>query len=755
MSSSPLLRSFQERYGYPDDALFIKTLPGREAQYAEVPNRLHPRLKEYLARSGIKPYIHQALAYEALADGEDIILATPTASGKTLAFALPIIDRLLTDSDARALLLYPTKALARDQLRAFQEIDAAIGGGMRPAVYDGDTPRDARPGIRAKSRIIISNMHEIHHILPWRRQWADFFAGLSFIVIDEAHRYRGVFGSHIALLIRRLLRVLAFYDANPAFILATATLGNPEEFGEQLTGRACRLISEDGSPQNERAIVFYNPYARDPTASLVSETTDLFSASIRKGYQTICFSPSRRLAEVIALRAREEFPAGEAQETTICAYRAGYLADERREIESAVKEGNIRGIVSTNALELGVDIGTLDSVVMAGYPGTTLSFWQQAGRAGRSGRESLVAMVARYDPIDQYYMHHPDRFFETAYEHAAIDCRNPIALSGHLLCAAAEVPIRDSDCRYFGAEMNDYLATLIEQEILAETKRGIVYAGSSRASELVSLSGSASGGYRITHNGHLIETMDDSQAYREAYPGAIILHQGESYIVRSVNREDHQIRVEAADLDYHTRPLMKKSVEVGTIERSVSHGGFTISSAGVTVTEELYGYRIVRYDRVIGSAEVDAPPLSFPTQGLLIAIDENILADGRIGDPDGALHAAEHALIAAMPGVVICDRYDIGGISTACHPATEGPAIIIYDGYIGGAGLSQKAYDLVFRVASLAEAIVSECRCTDGCPACIFSPKCGNDNQPLDKAGARVLLGSLCEKMKGAEPMPS
>ena len=755
MNSSPLLQAFRERYGYPDDALFIKTLPGREAQYADVPDRLHPRLKEYLVRSGIKPYIHQALAYEAVADGEDIILATPTASGKTLAFALPILDRLLTDSDARALLLYPTKALARDQLRAFQEIDAAIGAGMRPAVYDGDTPRDARPGIRAQSRIIISNMHEIHHILPWRRQWADFFAGLSFIVIDEAHRYRGVFGSHIALLIRRLLRVLAFYDADPAFILATATLGNPGEFGEQLTGKRCRLIAEDGSPRNERTIVFYNPYARDPTASLISETTDLFSASIRHGYQTICFSPSRRLAEVIALRAREEFPAGQSQETTICTYRAGYLADERREIESAMKDGKIRGIVSTNALELGVDIGTLDSVVMAGYPGTTLSFWQQAGRAGRSGRESIIAMVARYDPIDQFYMHHPDRFFETAYEHAAIDCRNPIALSGHLLCAAAEVPVRDSDCRYFGAEMNEYLEALMEQEILAETKRGIVYAGSSRASELVSLSGSASGGYQITHNGHLIETMDDSQAYREAYPGAIILHQGESYIVRSVNREDHQIRVEAVDVDYHTRPLMKKTVDVGTIERSISYRGFSISSAEVTVTEELYGYRIVRYDRVIGSAELDAPPLSFPTQGLLIAVDESILADGGIGDPDGALHAAEHALIAAMPGVVICDRYDIGGISTACHPATEGPAIIIYDGYIGGAGLSAKAYELISKVASLAEAIVSECRCIDGCPACIFSPKCGNDNQPLDKAGARVLLGSLCETIQGAEPMAS
>ena len=750
MIASPLLRSFQERYGYPDDALFIKTLPGREAQYAEVPDRLHPRLKEYLARSGIKPYIHQAQAYEALADGEDIILATPTASGKTLAFALPIIDRLLTDSTARALLLYPTKALARDQLRAFQKIDAAIGGGMRPAVYDGDTPRDARPGIRAKSRIIISNMHEIHHILPWRRQWADFFAGLSFIVIDEAHRYRGIFGSHIALLIRRLLRVLAFYDANPAFILATATLGNPMEFGEQLTGRACRLISEDGSPQNERTIVFYNPYARDPTASLISETTDLFSASIRQGYQTICFSPSRRLAEVIALRAREEFPGAQTQEKTIQSYRAGYLADERREIESGIKEGTIRGIVSTNALELGVDIGTLDSVVMAGYPGTTLSFWQQAGRAGRSGRESIVAMVARYDPIDQYYMHHPDRFFETAYEHAAIDCRNPIALSGHLLCAAAEVPIADSDCRYFGAEMNDYLSALMEQEILAQTKRGIVYAGSSRASELVSLSGSASGGYRITHNGHLIETMDDSQAYREAYPGAIILHQGESYSVRSVNRDERQIRVELIDVDYHTRPLMKKSVDVSTIERSVSYGGFTISSAGVTVTEELYGYRIVRYDRVIGSGDVDAPPLSFPTQGLLIAVDESILEDGRIGDPDGTLHAAEHALIAAMPGAVICDRYDIGGISTSCHPKTGTPAIIIYDGYIGGAGLSVKAYELIRTITTLAEAIVSECRCIDGCPACIFSPKCGNDNQPLDKSGAGLLLRTLREALKPA-----
>ena len=621
---------------------------------------------------------------------------------------------------------------------------------MRPAIYDGDTPRDARPGIRGRSRIIISNMHEIHHILPWRRQWADFFANLSFIVIDEAHRYRGVFGSHIALLIRRLLRVVAFYDANPTFILATATIGNPEEFGERLTGRACRLISEDGSPQNERTIVFYNPYARDPTASLVSETTNLFSDSIREGHQTICFSPSRRLAEVIARRAREEFPGDTDNENMIRAYRAGYLAEERREIESAMKDGIIRGIVSTNALESGVAIGTLDAEVMAGYPGSTLSFWQQAGRAGRSGAESIVTMVARYDPIDQYYMHHPDRFFETAYEHAVVDCTNSIVLSGHLLCAAAEVPISDADCRYFGSLMNEYLAALTTQEILAKTRKGIVYAGSTRASELVSLSGSASGGYRITHNGHLIETMDDSQAYREAYPGAIILHQGESYVVRSVNREDRQIRVEPIDVDYHTRPLMRKTVDVDAILESVLFEGFTISSAEVTVTEALYGYRIVRYDRVIGSGDLDAPPLSFPTQGLVIGVNDDLLAGGGIDDPDGALHAAEHALIAAMPGVVICDRYDIGGISTAFHPATEGPAIIIYDGYIGGAGLSEKAYDLIVQVASLAEAILCECRCIDGCPACIFSPKCGNDNQPLDKSGAAVLLRSLRKAIVGS-----
>nr|WP_256472513.1 DEAD/DEAH box helicase [Methanocalculus sp. AMF5] len=723
--------------------MYTTKLPGREAAYTDTPDRLNPRLKEYLHTQKISIYTHQAETYEALAAGWDCILATKTASGKTLAFALPIFDRLMCDPDATALLLYPTKALARDQLATFREIDAAIGAGTRPAVYDGDTPRSARPGIRASSRIIISNMHEIHHILPWRKQWADFFGELSFIVIDEAHRYRGVFGSHIAQLIRRLRRVLAFYDADPAFILATATLGNPEEFGSALIGRSCRLISNDGSPQNGRTILFYNPYARDPAASLIQETADLFALSLGEGHQTICFSPSRRLAEVIALRARDGYAHDPRLRADILAYRAGYLPEERREIEVAMKSGRLRGIVTTNALELGIDIGTLDTVVMAGYPGTTLSFWQQAGRAGRSGSDSLVAMVARYDPIDQYYMHHPDRFFNTAYEHAAIDLENPIALSGHLLCAAAELPVSNGDSSYFGPHTADYLASLADEGLIARTGKGYVYAGPARATELVSLTGSGSGGYRITLNGRLIETMDESQAYREAYPGAILLHQGESYIVRSVDRRDHQIRVEQTDLDYHTRPLMRKDVSVDRIIKSASHAGIQLLFAGVTVTEDLYGFRIVRYDRVIGSSEVDAPPLSFPTQGLLIGVDEEMLAGYGITNPDGALHAAEHALIAAMPGVVLCDRYDIGGLSTSSHPAAAGPAVIIYDGYLGGAGLAAKAYDLIGSIIALAGEIVTECRCIDGCPACIFSPKCGNDNQPLDKEGAKVLLRLL------------
>jgi DEAD/DEAH box helicase domain-containing protein len=746
MSSSSLIEALKKRYGYPDGALFIRTLPGRGAEYAMIPENLHPTLKRYLDNEGIRPYIHQAESFHAAQSGEDIILTTPTASGKTLAFALPIFDRLLSDPDARALLLYPTKALARDQLAALKAIDSATGAKAYPAVYDGDTPRDIRPKIRERSRIIISNMHEIHHILPWKRQWADFLSGVAFVVIDEAHRYRGVFGSHIALLMRRLQRVLTFYDADPTFILASATLGNPEEFGSKLIGRTCRIISGDGAPQNRRHIIFYNPYARDPTSSLTTEVTDLLAIHMQYDHQTICFTPSRRMAEIIARRTREMLAHDPARAGRISAYRAGYLADERREIEAALKDGTLRGVISTNALELGVDIGTLDAVLMSGYPGTTLSFWQQAGRAGRSGAESVVTMVAGYDPIDQYYMHHPERFFSVAPEHAAIDRENPMILSGHILCAASEIPVRKRDEAYFGSDLDGYVQALASQGILAETAKGYVYAGSRRPSELVSLSGSASGGYRIMRGGVIIETMDAAQAYREAYVGAVLLHQGESFIVRSIDREEGIIRVEAMDIDYLTRTFSRNSVSVDRILTSRRAGGFLLSSVDVTVTEEILGYRIVRYDTVIGSNELDVPPLSFSTQGLLIACDEEIVSG--FADPNGALHAAEHALIAAMPGMVICDRHDIGGISTSYHPAAEGPAIIIYDGYTGGAGLSVKAYELIEGIVDLAFGIVAECRCIDGCPACILSPKCGNDNKPLDKAGATALLRSLGDAIR-------
>ncbi|RQD83735.1 MAG: DEAD/DEAH box helicase [Methanocalculus sp. MSAO_Arc2] len=738
-----ILAKLQEECGSTEDALFIHQIAGREARYAEIPDSLHPRLRSWLIDEGIRPYIHQAEAYERTSAGEDILLATETASGKTLAFALPIIDCLIRDPDARALLLYPTKALARDQLAAFIAIDEAIGAGLFPAVYDGDTPRDARPGIRSKSRIIISNMHEIHHILPWRRQWADFFSGTAFVVIDEAHRYRGIFGSHIALLIRRLTRVLAYYDASPVFILASATPGNPEEFTERLCGRRFQIITDDGSPQSHRSIVFYNPYMKDPGASLASEVSRLLAIHMQHHLQTICFSPSRRLAEVIARRTGEELAGDPLLAERIRAYRAGYLAEERREIEAGLKDGHLQGVVSTNALELGVDIGTLDAVLMAGYPGATISFWQQAGRAGRSGSKSLVTMVARYDPIDQYYMHHPDRFFAATPEHAAIDMQNPIILSGHLLCAAAEIPLGDRDTMYFGEEMMDHLRELADEGLLANTRKGYVYAGVRRPAEFVTLTGSASGGYQIMEKSRLIETMDAAQAYREAYPGAVILHQDTSYIVRSVDRDDGIIKVDLLEADYYTRPLTTTSVSVDRIIGSREGQEVSISFAEMIVTEAISGYHILRYDRVIGSKPLDLPENSFPTQGLLLSIDEKLLQSSVISDPEGTLHAAEHALIAAMPGFIICDRNDIGGCSTAYHPAADGPAVLIYDGYIGGAALAAKAYHLIGKIANLAATIVAECRCYNGCPACIFSPKCGNDNTPLDKKGAEVLLQAI------------
>ena len=720
----------------------------REPIFAETAEEIAPDVQAYLDTKGIRLYRHQIEARTALREGKDIVIATPTASGKTLAFNVPIFEELDREQGATALYLYPTKALSNDQLKVLRELELISAVRVNPSVYDGDTPSHKRPQIRMSARIVISNPYELHHVLPWHYKWQRFLTNLKFIVIDEAHVYRGVFGSNVALLIRRLQRLCSYYGSKPQFVISTATLANPIEFGEKLTGRTFTLISQDGSPRGRKYFVLYNPYADGiGQRSAHQEAKDLFLLFIRNQLQTLCFTPSRKMAELIALWAKNE-----AKESTplltdrIAAYRAGYLPSTRRLIEERLRSGRLAGLTSTNALELGIDIGSLDAVIMAGYPSTIISTWQQAGRAGRGQDESLVTLVGFHDPLDQYFMKHPAALFGGSHEHAIIDLSNAYIALGHIMCAAAELPLRPArDAAYFPALLSESLEELQRQGLAKDTPNGWVYAGRGRATEAVPLNALSSQTFKVLCEGRLIETLDKTRAYREAHEGAVLLHEGETYVVEQLDLANRIISVTRKDVDYYTEPI--KTVDLRIIKEleTTPHGALVVSFGMVEVVEQYVGYKTLRYDQVVGFESLGLPPLRFSTTALWFSVPDDAVARlvNEQLDVGGGLHGAEHALIAMMPLHVMCDRWDIGGVSTTCHPDTAAPTIFIYDGFEGGIGLAEKAVELIADIVTVTRELVTGCSCDIGCPACIFSPKCGNDNKPLDKQATIVVLEHL------------
>jgi len=726
------------------------------ARYGMLDEPLPAALDAYLTHSGIRLYSHQCEAINALRSGKNVIITTPTASGKTLAFNIPVFTGLDSDPDARALYLYPTKALSNDQYATHKTMEKFTGIPAKPAIYDGDTPQSKRAAIRENARIVISNPHELHQVLSWHAKWSPFFSHLKFVVIDEAHRYRGVFGSQIALLIRRLLRVARFYGADPQFVLSTATLANPEEFAGRLVGRPFTLVDTDGSPHGTRHFVLYNPfYDGIGERSAHQETKDLLLSCVKGDLQTLCFTGSRKMAELVTIWTREDARRTSARlAESISAYRAGYLPEERRKIESQLKNGEIRGVVSTNALELGIDIGSLDAVIIDGYPGTMMSTRQQAGRAGRKCGESLAVLVAQANPLDQFFMHHPDQFFSRSHEHAIIDIDNPYIVSGHLLCAAAELPLREeSDAGYFGNSFEPLLAELAAGNLIRETSRGWVYAGRGRAADAVRLDGMAAESFRIICHGRLLETMDRAQAYREAHKGAIMLHQGETYVVNEMDLETHTVRVTETDVDYYTQPL--KEVDLRVIETLAIRdiNGVNCAFGDVEVTEQYTGYKIKKGDTILGVEPLSLPPLTFRTKAFWLVIPDPVATSVSAAGLDlaGGLHGTEHALIALMPLHVLCDRWDVGGLSTPAFGEKSEPTIFVYDGYEGGIGLTEKAFLLLPALFSSTCDLVRDCPCKKGCPSCIYSPKCGNDNVPLDKEATIKILSSLCQVAEKCE----
>lgn len=725
---------------HPKAIAHIKRLPELPPIGGEPSPPLPDSLTAYLSLRDLRLYRHQAEAIERVGAGEHIMLTTPTASGKTLAFNLAVLEGLHRDPNATALYLYPLKALTRDQLSVLKELEAGTGIEIRPDVYDGDTPQHLRPRIRERSRVVLTNPHALHQYLPWHHKWRRFFGNLRYVVIDEAHTYRGVFGSNVAMVLRRMRRIAERFGAEPQFILSSATIANPAEHGQRLAGVDFEIISESGAPQGEKFLLFWNSLG-SPHHSVHRQTSELLADHVREGLQTLCFTVSRKLAEIVARWVRQQGLEGE-----VTSYRAGYPPEERREIEQALKSGKLRGVASTTALELGIDIGGLDAVIISGYPGTVLSTWQMAGRAGRRGRPSLVTLIGFGNPLDQYFMKHPDQFCEKPHEHAIIDLENPHISLGHAMCAAAELPlITERDVCYFGPHLRETVRSLERQKLVQKTPTGYVYRGRARPVEAVTLEHISERAVHVLADGEHLETLELRRAYEEAHPGAVLLHRGETYIVQGLDLEAGVAHATKEDVEFYTDAL--RDIDVGvrreTLKRETRWGALHLGE--VNVVERVVGYRVRKYDRTLGLHGLDLPPLAFTTTALWLTLgrDSRERVEGAGLDWAGGLHAVEHAMIAMTPFHALCDRWDIGGLSTPLHPDTGESTVFIYDGIPGGIGIAEKACELFEELARTTYELIRDCACEDGCPSCIYSPKCGNHNEPLDKGAALSILSEL------------
>ena len=716
----------------------IEPLPSRAPTYAEPDPPLPAPLAALIKKKGIlELYSHQVELLKHARLGRNVVITTATASGKTLAFNLPVFETMLESRSATALYLYPMKAVTQDQLKVLREFEQGLGLELNPAVYDGDTPADKRPRIRRQSRVVLSNPYELHQILPYHYQWQAFYRNLRYCIIDEAHTYRGVFGSNVAQLIRRLRRICAYHGSDPQFFLASASIANAQELAEKLTGKEFVHVGDDGSPRGRTYLVFWNPLANAET-SIHVQTQQLVAYFAKAGFQTVCFVPSRRLAELISRWVKEHTP-----ELAVSPYRAGYVPEDRRAIEAGLSSGALRGVVSTDALELGIDIGSLDCIVIAGFPGSFASFWQQAGRAGRKLQDSVVVFIGYSDALNQYLLRNPALILDRGFEAAVIDLTNPYIISGHLACAASELPLRKD-------EVDDVrrpaVKALEDKLVLRPTPVGWIYAGRTRPQEEVALEAIEESTIEIVAEGRVIETMDRTRAFREAYPGAVLLHQGETYLVKTLDLEQQRAEVERKDVDFHTQIITREEMRLlETQQQRHLNPGITLSLGRIEVTATYTGYRVRKYDQLLATHPLSLPPVKFPTVGiwLIFSGETAIELQEQSGDFTGGLHAAEHALIALAPLVAMCDPRDIGGGSYRMFPDTMLPTILIYDGYEQGIGISEKLYSEFDRLSRVTRDMVSQCGCEKGCPACVLSPRCGDANEPIDKQTAALILSRL------------
>jgi DEAD/DEAH box helicase domain-containing protein len=730
----------------------VERLPARPARTKSLQHPIAPALWERLGIGEL--WSHQADAIDLVREGSDVAVATGTASGKSFCYQVPVAE---TATDAvrpgTALLVFPTKALAHDQLRALTELELP---GLTAAAYDGDCTPEERTWVRRNANVVLTNPEMLHcALLPHHARWATFLMRLRYVVLDELHVFRGVFGTHTAHLLRRLRRVCASYGATPTFVAASATIGEPAQLASALWGSTVSAITDDGSPRGERVIALCNPLQFDDIrVSSHSETAGILTSLISSGHRSIGFCRSRRGTEVVASDVRRRLP--DELAGTVRPYRGGYLPEERREIERELFGGRLQGVVATTALELGVDIGGLDACVLDGFPGTIASMRQQMGRAGRERQESLAVLVAGQDQLDQWLMAHPTEVVTRPPEPAVINASNPFILHPHLGCAAFELPLTPGDERWW-PDLDDGVRALVMDDRLKVRQptsrrptRTAVWAGRGFPAHGIGLRSGSTGEYRIVRDDDtLVGTVDDGRAFDLVHPGAVYMHQGTTYRVVELDLDDRLAVVELCDGTEYTVARTDVSMRVLGVDRHRGVGRAGLHLGSIEVASQVTGYqrKDVLSGEVLGTQVLDLPPSRLVTRGVWYTVEPADLARAGVapGDWPGTLHAVEHAAIGILPLFTICDRWDVGGVSTARQADTGLPTIVIYDGYPGGAGIAELGYEAADRHLRTTLEVIEACGCSDGCPSCIQSPKCGNWNEPLDKRGAIALLRRVLE----------
>jgi DEAD/DEAH box helicase domain-containing protein len=740
----------------------LEVLPARDADLAEWPDWVHPDVRAALGRRGIEqPWRHQVDAASAAWRGEHVIVSTGTASGKSLAFQLPALSAALARRGSRGqrgattLYLSPTKALAQDQLAGLLELRLDV----RLTTHDGDSSFEQRDWAREHGEYVLTNPDMLHHsLLPGHARWAQFFGALEYVVIDECHHYRGVFGAHVSAIVRRLRRVAALYGASPTFVLASATVAEPALAGERLTGLPVTAVTEDGSPHGQVVLGLWEPpftsYTGENGAPVrraaSSEVADLLADLVLEDVRTLAFIRSRRGAEAVALTAADLL--AEVDPTLreqVAAYRGGYLPEERRALEEALRRGDLTGLAATNALELGIDISGLDAVLLAGFPGTRAAMWQQLGRAGRGSQDALGILVARDDPLDTYLVTHPEALIGQPVEASVFDPSNRHVLDPHLCAAAAEHPLDEADLELFGPTARAGVDELTAVGLLRRRPRGWFWTDRRRASDLADIRSSGGAPVQLIEGstGRVIGTVDASSSHGTAHAGAVYVHMGETWLVESLDLDEHVAVIERAEPNYSTSAREVTDVRIVGEHEHTLWGDCRLSYGEVDVAHQVVSFlkRRVPSGEVIAEELLDLPQRTLRTSSVWWTVPAHALETAGIADADlpGAAHAAEHCSIGLLPLFATCDRWDIGGVSTALHPDTGQLSVFVYDGHPGGAGFSERGFRAARDWLTATRETISACRCSDGCPSCIQSPKCGNQNSPLDKSGAVALLDLL------------